>query len=155
MPTAVCRKWLEMKWRGPDSNRRHPGFQPSALPAELPRRWRSVSLARRYANSCEPIDERADEIRLEQHGVGARLGDRLVEQSVGVAGERDQAQAWMILAQARDRGDAVHERHVQVDHDRIGAQFVRELDCVEAVRGRTDDRQLGLALDQRAQRFEE
>ena len=28
------------KWRGPDSNRRHPGFQPSALPAELPRRWR-------------------------------------------------------------------------------------------------------------------
>ncbi len=61
----------------------------------------------------------------------------------------------MILAQARDRGDAVHERHVQVDHDRIGAQFVRELDCVEAVRCGTDDRQLGLALDQRAQRFEE
>ncbi len=61
----------------------------------------------------------------------------------------------MILAQACDRGDAVHERHVQVDHDRIGAQFVRELDCVEAVRCRTDDRQLGLALDQRAQRFEE
>ena len=26
------------EWRGPDLNRRHPGFQPSALPAELPRR---------------------------------------------------------------------------------------------------------------------
>ena len=33
---------LTGKWRGPDSNRRHPGFQPSALPAELPRRWRSA-----------------------------------------------------------------------------------------------------------------
>ena len=34
------------KWRGPDSNRRHPGFQPSALPAELPRRgWAAVSVA--------------------------------------------------------------------------------------------------------------
>src|SRR5215471_8149946 len=37
-------KRLQYKWRGPDSNRRHPGFQPSALPAELPRRWRSVSV---------------------------------------------------------------------------------------------------------------
>ncbi len=37
---------LAKKWRGPDSNRRHPGFQPSALPAELPRRgWAAVSVA--------------------------------------------------------------------------------------------------------------
>src|SRR5436305_2334091 len=26
------------KWRGPESNRRHHGFQPCALPTELPRR---------------------------------------------------------------------------------------------------------------------
>ena len=61
----------------------------------------------------------------------------------------------MILAQASDRGDAVHERHVQVDHDRIGIQLVRELDRVEAVCRRTDDCQVELVLDQRAQRFEE
>jgi hypothetical protein len=28
-----------LRWRGPDLNRRHHGFQPCALPAELPRRW--------------------------------------------------------------------------------------------------------------------
>jgi arginase len=61
----------------------------------------------------------------------------------------------MVLAQSRDRGDAVDERHVQVDHDRIGIELVDELDRVEAVRGFADDGQLGLALDQRAQRFEE
>ena len=27
------------EWRGPDSNRRHHGFQPCALPTELPRPW--------------------------------------------------------------------------------------------------------------------
>ena len=35
-PTSV------RKWRGPDLNRRHHGFQPCALPAELPRRGDSV-----------------------------------------------------------------------------------------------------------------
>jgi arginase len=78
-----------------------------------------------------------------------------MEELVGVAGECDQAEARMVLAQSRDRGDAVDERHVQVDHDRIGIELVDELDRVEAVRGFADDGQLGLALDQRAQRFEE
>ena len=34
--TAIVTTCIE--WRGPDSNRRHHGFQPCALPAELPRR---------------------------------------------------------------------------------------------------------------------
>ena len=61
----------------------------------------------------------------------------------------------MILAQARDGGDAVDERHVQVDHDRVGLEGVGELDRLQAVRGRADHGQLGLVLDQRLQRFEE
>ncbi len=44
-------KWLRRvqswQWRGPESNRRHHGFQPCALPAELPRRGRaSLALPR-------------------------------------------------------------------------------------------------------------
>ena len=57
----------------------------------------------------------------------------------------------MVLAQPRDGRDAVDERHVEVDHDRVGLELVRELDRVEAVRGGADDRQLGLVLDQRTQ----
>ena len=41
----------------------------------------------------------------------------------------------MVLAQPRDRGDAVDERHVQVDHDRVRVELVGELDRVEAVLG--------------------
>jgi arginase len=44
---------------------------------------------------------------------------------------------------------------VQVDHHCVGLELVHELDSVEPVRGLADDRQLGLALDQRAQRLEE
>jgi arginase len=44
---------------------------------------------------------------------------------------------------------------VQVDHHCVGLELVHELDRVEPVRGLADDRQLGLALDQRAQRLEE
>jgi hypothetical protein len=40
-----CRSmWCEARWRGPESNRRHHGFQPCALPTELPRRG-TVSVA--------------------------------------------------------------------------------------------------------------
>src|SRR4029453_639050 len=35
------------RWRGPESNRRHHGFQPCALPTELPRRARQCSRARK------------------------------------------------------------------------------------------------------------
>jgi arginase len=60
----------------------------------------------------------------------------------------------MILAQARDRGHAVDERHVEVDHDRVRREQVGELDRVEPVLGRRHHRQLRLVLDQRAQRRE-
>jgi arginase len=61
----------------------------------------------------------------------------------------------MILAEARDSGDAVDERHVQIDHDGVGRKLVGKLDGVEAVGRRPDDRQFWLVLDQRAQRLEE
>ena len=61
----------------------------------------------------------------------------------------------MILAKPGDRGDAVDQWHVQIDHDGVGHELVRKLDRVEAVRRVPDHGQLGLALDQRAQRFEE
>jgi arginase len=61
----------------------------------------------------------------------------------------------MVLAEPCDRGHAVDERHVQVDHDRIRAEVVGELDRVQAVPGRADDGELGLVLDQRPQGFEE
>jgi hypothetical protein len=34
---AAKRPDFERRWRGPGSNRRHHGFQPCALPTELPR----------------------------------------------------------------------------------------------------------------------
>ena len=78
-----------------------------------------------------------------------------MEPPVGVAGERDQAEIRVILAQPGDRGDAVHERHVQIDHDGVRVELVGQLDRIEAVRCRPDDGQLRLMLDQRTQRFEE
>jgi arginase len=61
----------------------------------------------------------------------------------------------MVLAQPCDGGDAVDERHVQVDHDGVGRELVGELDRIEAVRRSADDGELRLVLDQRAQGFEE
>ena len=85
-----------------------------------------------------------------QDRVSAGFRDRLVEPPVGIPGERDEADVRMILTQARDRGDAVHERHVQVDDDGVRVEVVGELDCVEAVLCDADDRQMRLVLDQRA-----
>jgi arginase len=61
----------------------------------------------------------------------------------------------MILAEAGDGGDSVDERHVQVDHDGVRVELVGELDRIQAVLGGRDDGQLGLVLDQGAQRLEE
>ena len=72
-----------------------------------------------------------------------------------VAGERDHAHARMVAAQARDGGDPVEARHMQVDHHRVGRQLVRELDRGEPVGGRAHDCQLRLTLDQRRERLEE
>ena len=39
---AAAQAAASERWRGPESNRRHHGFQPCALPTELPRRAREV-----------------------------------------------------------------------------------------------------------------
>ncbi len=74
--------------------------------------------------------------------------------AVGVAGERDQAEVWVVLPEPCNRGDAVEERHVQVDHHGVRVELVCELDSGEAVRGGPHDGQLRLALDERLQRRE-
>ena len=60
----------------------------------------------------------------------------------------------MVLAEPRDRGDAVDERHVQVDDDRVRVELVGELDRVQAVFGAPHHGQLRLVLDERAKRCE-
>jgi hypothetical protein len=44
---------------------------------------------------------------------------------------------------------------VEVDHDRVGIEVVRLLDRLEPVFGEADDTQLGLPVDQLAERLEE
>ena len=66
------------EWRGPDLNRRHPGFQPSALPAELPRRGpHQATTGRKAARQSHPavagrvlrlVDERHGHLRGDGHG---------------------------------------------------------------------------------------
>ncbi len=102
----------------------------------------------------QPVDERIDEIALEQDGVGSRVAHRLVQLGGRIAGQGDQAEARVILPQARHGSHAVDERHVQVDHHRVGVERVGELDRGQAVRRAADHRQLGLVLDQRLERLE-
>ena len=61
----------------------------------------------------------------------------------------------MVLAQVGDGGDAVEERHMDVDHDRVRVELVRLLDCLEPVRRETHYAQFGLAVDQFAQSVQE
>jgi arginase len=61
----------------------------------------------------------------------------------------------MILPQPRDRGDAVDERHVQVDDDRVRRELVRELDRPQAVSRRADHRELGQVVDERPEGLDE
>ena len=103
----------------------------------------------------EAVDECLHQVALQENRVGAGLSDGLVQHRVGIAGERDQAEVRVILAQPRDGGHAVDERHVQVDHDRVGRELVRKLDRGEPVGRSADHRQLGLVLDERLQRLEE
>src|SRR5581483_7302706 len=103
----------------------------------------------------EALDERVDEVGLLEHCVRAGLGDGTMELPVGIARERDEAEARMVASQPRDGRDAVDERHVQVDHDGVRGELVGELDRSEAVRRGAHDRQLRLVLDERAQRVEE
>jgi len=61
----------------------------------------------------------------------------------------------MVLAEPCDCGHPVEQWHVQVDYDRVGAERLGQLDRVQAVLGYADDGELGLAVDERAQRLEE
>jgi arginase len=106
------------------------------------------------ARGREALDEHVDELALDEHRVGAGFGHRAMERGGLVTGEGDHAHARVIAAQARDGGDAVQARHVQVDDDRVGSQLLRELDCREAVACPPDDGELRLPLDQRRERFE-
>jgi arginase len=79
----------------------------------------------------------------------------VVELLRGVAGESDQTQMRVIAAQTSHGGHSVQQRHVEVDHDGVRIECLRELDRDEAVLGRADDGQLRLLLDQRLQRLDE
>jgi len=61
----------------------------------------------------------------------------------------------MILPQARDGRDAVHDRHVQVDDDSVRLELVGKLDRVQAVVRDPGDGQDRLVLDQGPERREE
>jgi arginase len=105
--------------------------------------------------SGQPLHERVDEVGFQQDCVGACFCNRLVQPLVGIAGECDQAEVRVVLAEPRDCGDAVDERHVQVDHDGIRIELVGELDRVEAVVHAADDGQLRLMLDERSKGLQE
>jgi hypothetical protein len=78
-----------------------------------------------------------------------------VQLRVGIAGEHDQAHVGAFAPEARDDGDPVEQRHVQVDDDGVGVELLGQLDRLQPVSGSGDDRQLGLSVDQRSERLEE
>jgi len=61
----------------------------------------------------------------------------------------------MVPAQPSRRADAVEQRHVQVEHDRVGVEVVGELDRLESVERGPNHGQLGLSVDQPLQGLEE
>src|SRR5262245_34591889 len=61
----------------------------------------------------------------------------------------------MVLPEPGDRRDAVDERHVEVDHDRVWRKLVGELDRVETVCRGADDHELRLMLDEWDEGLEE
>ena len=71
------------QWRGPESNRRHHGFQPCALPTELPRPERPKCSGGSRTVACDAAarrsTQRVDELVLDEHRVGAGLLDRPVQ----------------------------------------------------------------------------
>ena len=72
----------------------------------------------------KPLDERLHQLALLEHGVSSGLAHGVVQLGVRVAGQRDQAEVRVVLAQPGDGAHAVEERHVQVDHDRVRMQLV-------------------------------
>lgn len=62
----------------------------------------------------EALDERGEEVVLQDDGVRARLPRRVVKSGRGVAGQRDQADAGMVVAEARHGRHAVEKWAVVV-----------------------------------------
>jgi hypothetical protein len=117
-------------------------------------RGRSVAGSARAPDRAEPVDERLDELVLEEHGVGSRLAGGAEQLRLTVAGDRDQADGRVIAPQTRDGGDAVDDRHVDVDHGRVRIELVRKLDRPQAVGRLADDSQFRLPLNQLPQGME-
>ena len=69
-----------------------------------------------------------------------------------VAGERDQADVWVVVAESSGCRDPVEQRHVQVEHDGVGVEIVGELDRLETVPCGGDDGEPRLSVDQIAER---
>ena len=103
----------------------------------------------------EPVEQTLEERRLVEHGVGAGLAYGTVQLRVVVAGEGEKAQARIVVAQSGDRRDAVEERHVEVDHDRLRGQRLDLLDGLQAVARRAHDAESGLAVDEKRERLDE
>jgi hypothetical protein len=103
----------------------------------------------------EALDEHVDEFRFHEHRVRTGFSDSTVQLGLFVARQRDHAHARVIAAKPCDGSDAVHERHVEVDDDRIGLELLGELDRGEPVAGAADDREFRLPLDQGDERVDE
>jgi hypothetical protein len=105
--------------------------------------------------ASQALDQHVEDLALQQHVVRARLAGGPVEVGRGVAGEGDQADARMVAAQACGGRDSVEQRHVEVEDDRVGLQFFRELDRLKPVDCGGRDLEFRLAVDQLSQRAEE
>ena len=128
-------------------------YQLSYLAAGRKSSGRPLRGSRSYG--VDPLHEAVDEVALHEDRVGAGFAHGLVELRRRVAGERDEAEARMILPEPGDGGDAVDDGHVQVDDDRVRFELVGELDRVQPVARRARHRQGRLVLDERAERVEE
>ena len=96
----------------------------------------------------QALDQAVDEPRLQEDVVGARLLHRSMQSRRIVAGERDQAEVWVVATEPRDRAHTVEQRHVQIEDGRVRGQFVDELDGGQTVRSCSDDGELALLFDQ-------
>src|SRR2546428_681516 len=74
----------------------------------------SAALDGRFGGG-EPVDECLDELTFVQHRISSRVHRGLVQRGMHVTREGEDAHAGMVAPQPCDRGNAVEERHVQVD----------------------------------------
>ena len=120
-------------------------FRPS--PSWIEVRPRFAGLAGRTSGG-QTFEQAFDELGLQQDLVRSGFPHGLVQRGLVVSGERDQAEVRVIPPEASGSRDPVEQRHVEVDHDRVGIEVVGQLDRLESVLRCADDRKLGLALDE-------